>query len=80
MISFYPLNQVSAVDQGLIDRVHEVTAGSPGKTFRLLNAGAVYAIDSGEERISMASLHLDEVTRHVRTAAAMRRRARATAG
>jgi hypothetical protein len=80
MIAFYPLRQRSDVDQPLIDCVHDLTVGSPGKTFRLLNAAAVHAIDTGEEQITLKVLRLDDVTRHVRTAAAMRRRARAAAG
>jgi DNA polymerase III delta prime subunit len=79
VIAFYPLRQSSDVDQPLIDSVHDLTAGSPGKTFRLLNAAAVHAIDTGEERITLETLRLDDVTRHVRTAAAMRRRVRAAA-
>jgi hypothetical protein len=78
VIAFYPLRRTSAVDQLLVDKVHDLTAGSPGKTFRLLNAAAVHAIDSGEEEITPQTLRLDDVTRHVRTAAAMRRRARTT--
>jgi hypothetical protein len=77
VIGFYPLRQTSEVDQVLIDGVHELTACSPGKTFRLLNAAAVHAVDAGEERISLRTLGLDDVTRHVRTAAAMRRGVRA---
>jgi hypothetical protein len=69
-----------AEDQPLVDGVHDLTAGSPGKTFRLLNAAAVHAIDAGEEQITLKTLRLDDVTRHVRTAAAMRRRVRAAAG
>jgi hypothetical protein len=80
VIAFYPLRQRSDVDQPLIDCVHDLTAGSPGKTFRLLNAAAVHAIDTGGEQITLKVLRLDDVTRHVRTAAAMRRRARASAG
>jgi hypothetical protein len=79
VIAFYPLRRASTVDQPLVDKVHDLTAGSPGKTFRLLNAAAVQAIDSGEEQITPQTLCLDDVTRQVRTAAAMRRRAR-TAG
>lgn len=79
VIAFYPLRRTSAVDQLLVDTVHDLTAGSPGKTFRLLNAAAVHAIDTGEEQITPRILRLDDVTRQVRTAAAMRRRAR-TAG
>lgn len=80
VIAFFPLRQTSVVDQPLIDGVHDLTAGSPGKTFRLLNAAAVHAIDTGEEQIALKTLRLDDVTRHVRTAAAMRRRVRAAAG
>ena len=80
VIAFFPLRQASEVDQPLIDGVHDLTAGSPGKTFRLLNAAAVHAIDTGEEQITLKTLRLDDVTRHVRTAAAMRRRVRAAAG
>jgi hypothetical protein len=80
VIAFYPLRQNSDVDQPLIDRVHELTAGSPGKTFRLLNAAAVHGIDTGEERITLRTLGLDDVARHVRTAAEMRRRVRAATG
>ncbi len=80
VIAFYPLRRVSNVDQLLIDHVHELTAGSPGKTFRLLNAAAVHAIDTGEERITLKALRLDDVARHVRTAAAMRRRVRSAVG
>ena len=80
VIAFFPLRQTSEVDQPLIDGVHDLTAGSPGKTFRLLNAAAVHAIDTGEEQITLKTLRLDDVTRHVRTAAAMRRRVRAAAG
>lgn len=76
VIAFYPLRRTSAVNQPLINNVHDLTAGSPGKTFRLLNAAAVHAIDTGEEQITPQTLHLDAVTRQVRTAAAMRRRAR----
>jgi Bacterial TniB protein. len=79
VIAFYPLRRTSAVDQLLVDNVHDLTAGSPGKTFRLLNAAAVHAIDAGEEQITPQTLRLEDVTRQVRTAAAMRRRAR-TAG
>lgn len=80
VIAFYPLRQSSVVDQPLINAVHDLTAGSPGKTFRLLNAAAVHAIDTGEEQIASKTLRLDDVTRHVRTAATMRRRGRAAAG
>lgn len=80
VIAFYPLRRASNVDQPLIDLVHELTAGSPGKTFRLLNAAAVHAIDTGEEQITLKALRLDEVAPHVRTAAAMRRRARSAVG
>lgn len=79
VIAFYPLRQCSDVDQPTINHIHELTAGSPGKTFRLLNAAAVRAIDTGEEKITARSLGLEDVIRHVRTAAAMRRRARAAA-
>ena len=80
VIAFFPLRQTSEVDQPLVDGVHDLTADSPGKTFRLLNAAAVHAIDTGEEQITLKTLRLDDVTRHVRTAAAMRRRVRAAAG
>ncbi len=80
VIEFYPLRLASVVDQPLIDAVHDLTAGSPGKTFRLLNAAAVHAIDTGEEQIALKTLRVEDVTRHVRTAAAMRRRVRAAAG
>lgn len=80
VIAFYPLRRPSNVDQPLIDYVHELTAGSPGKTFRLLNAAAVHAIDTGEEQITLKALRLDDVVRHVRTAAAMRRRVRSAVG
>jgi hypothetical protein len=80
VIAFYPLRRVSNVDQLLIDHVHELTAGSPGKTFRLLNAAAVHAIDTGEEQITLKALRLDDVARHVRTAAAMRRKVRSAVG
>jgi hypothetical protein len=80
VIAFYPLRRNSVVDQPLVDAVHDLTAGSPGKTFRLLNAAAVHAIDTGEEQIALKTLRLDDVTRHVRTATAMRRRVRAAAG
>ncbi len=76
VIAFYPLRRTSTVDQPLVDCVHDLTAGSPGKTFRLLNAAAVHAIDTGDEQITPKILRLDDVTRHVRTAGAMRRRSR----
>jgi len=79
VVAYFPLRRLSDVDQAVVDRVHDVTAGSPGKTFRLLNAAAVHAIDTGEERVTAAILARDEVTRHIITAGAMRRRARAGA-
>jgi hypothetical protein len=69
----------SQVDDAFVSAVHEISGGSTGKTFRLLNAAAVAAIDSGSERITVKSLHAEEVVRHVRTAMAMRRGARARA-
>jgi hypothetical protein len=72
-----PLRVRSDVDAVFADTVHELSGGSPGKTFRLLNAAGVEAIESGRECITLKSLRADEVVRHVSTASAMRRGARA---
>jgi len=82
VVGHFPLRMKSQVDDAFVSAVHEISGGSPGKTFRLLNAAAVAAIDSGREQITVESLHAEEVVRHVRTAMAMRRgaRARAAAG
>jgi hypothetical protein len=77
VVAHLPLRIRSDVDVHFIDAVHELSGGSPGKTFRLLNAAGVEAIDSGRERITLKSLRTEEVVRHVRTASAMRRGARA---
>jgi hypothetical protein len=79
VVAHFPLRMKSEVDAAFIDTVHQISGGSPGKTFRLLNAAAVEAIDSGAERITPAGLRAEDVIRHVRTAAAMRRGARAFA-
>lgn len=82
VVDHFPLRMRSKVDLAFVSAVHEISGGSPGKTFRLLSAAAVVAIDCGHEHITVESLHAEEVVRHVRTAMAMRRgvRARATAG
>ncbi|CAN7659832.1 TniB family NTP-binding protein [Phenylobacterium sp. LjRoot225] len=73
VVAHLPLRMRSEVDAAFVDAVHEISGGSPGKTFRLLNAAGVEAVDSGRECITVASLRADEVVRHVRTASAMRR-------
>lgn len=77
VVSHFLLRMKSEVDGAFVGPVHEISGGSPGKTFRLLNAAAVAAIDSGREQITVESLHAEEEVRHVRTAMAMRRGARA---
>ena len=73
VVAHMPLRMRTDVDSAFVAAVHEASGGSPGKTFRLLNAAAVAAIDTGVERITLANLRLEEVVRHVRTASAMRR-------
>ena len=77
VVSHFLLRMKSEVDGAFVGAVHEISGGSPGKTFRLLNTAAVAAIDGGREQITVESLHAEEVVRHVRTAMAMRRGARA---
>jgi Cdc6-like AAA superfamily ATPase len=73
VVAHMPLKMRTDVDNAFVDAVHEASGGSPGKTFRLLNAAAVEAIETGAERITPRSLGGEEVVRHVRTARAMRR-------
>jgi Cdc6-like AAA superfamily ATPase len=77
VVAHMPLKMRTDVDGAFVAAVHEASGGSPGKTFRLLNAAAVAAIDTGTERITLANLRGEEVVRHVRTASAMRRGVRA---
>lgn len=73
VVDYMPLHGRSDVDSVFVDAVHDLTAGSPGKTFRLLNVAAVAAIDSGCEQLSVGLLHSDGVRRHILSAGAMRR-------
>lgn len=73
VVDYMPLHGRSDVDSAFVDTVHDLTAGSPGKMFRLLNVAAVAAIDSGRERLSVGLLHSDGVRRHILSAGAMRR-------
>ena len=76
VVAHLPLRVRTDIDAAFVDAVHEISGGSPGKTFRLLNFAGVEAIDSGRERITLKSLHAEAVICHVRTASAMRRGAR----
>lgn len=80
VVAHLPLRGASEVDDAFVDAVHDLTGGSPGKTFRLLNFAGVHAIDRGDERLRAAALRSDDVVRHIQTAGAMRRRARAGPG
>ncbi len=80
VIAYLPLQRQSLCDDAMVAAVHDLTAGSPGKTFRLLNAAAVRAIDDASEQITIDLLHSAVVTRHIHTAGMMRRGAKATAG
>lgn len=80
VVAHLPLRGASEVDDAFVGAVHDLTGGSPGKTFRLLNFAGVNAIDGGDERLRAASLRSHDVARHIQTAGAMRRRARAAAG
>lgn len=79
VVDHLPLRMKSEIDAAFVDTVYQISGGSPGKTFRLLNAAAVQAIDTGSERITTKSLQEEDVVRHVRSASAMRRGARAFA-
>ncbi len=79
VVAYLPLQNPSPCDDDLVGCVHELTAGSPGKTFRLLNAAAVRAIDDGSERITIGLVRSAGVVRHIQTAGAMRRRSKAVA-
>jgi len=76
VVTWFPLAKLSDVDAPFIRKVFELSGGSPGKMFRLLNMCAVHAIDTGTERISLDTLAQDGVARHVQTAAGMRRHMR----
>lgn len=76
VVAWFPLVEASDVDAPFIQKVFELSGGSPGKMFRLLNTCAVHAIDTGTEQISLDTLAHERVTRHVQTAAGMRRQMR----
>jgi hypothetical protein len=80
VIAYLPLQRQSLCDDAMVAAVHDLTAGSPSKTFRLLNAAAVPAIDDASEQITIELLQSAVVTRHIHTAGMMRRGAKATAG
>ena len=79
VVAYLPLQNPSPCDDDLVGCVHDLTAGSPGKAFRLLNAAAVRAIDDGSERITIDLVRSAAVVRHIQTAGAMRRRSKAVA-
>ena len=79
VVAYLPLRRSSACEDELVQVMHELTAGSPGKTFRLLNAAAVRAIDTGAEQITVDLLRSAAVVRHIQTASAMRRGSKAEA-
>lgn len=76
VVAYLPLQCASPCADELVQVVHELTAGSPGKTFRLLNAAAVRAIDTGAEQITTDLLRSAAVVRRIQTASAMRRGAK----
>jgi hypothetical protein len=80
VIAYLPLQRPSLCDSSMVAAVHDLTAGSPGKTFRLLNAAAVRAIDDASEQITIDLLRSAVVTRHILTAGMMRRGAKTDVG
>ena len=73
VVAHYPLRMDTPIEPLFVALVHELSSGSPGKVYRLLNVAAVRSIDNGDERITPELLRNDDITRHIQTAAAMRR-------